>query len=86
MEQKAYFKNKTWNNAVTNYSDTNRDIPGALPFAITLSIALIPLTNELNGADFGHQVRGTECKFSHLLHMEDLKVIGINENELKNEM
>ena len=49
-------------------------------------IALIPLTNELNRADCGYQVRGTERKISHLLYMDDLKLLGRNENELKNEM
>ena len=31
-------------------------------------IALIPLTNELNRADCGYQVHGTERKISHLLY------------------
>ena len=49
-------------------------------------IALIPLTNELNRADCGYRVHGTERKISHLLYMDDLKLLGRNENELKNEM
>jgi len=49
-------------------------------------IALFPLTNELNRADCGYQVHGTERKISHLLYMDDLKLLGRNENELKNEM
>ena len=49
-------------------------------------IALIPLTNELNRADCGYQVHGTERKISHLMYMDDLKLLGRNENELKNEM
>jgi len=49
-------------------------------------IALIPLTNELNRADCGYQVHGTERKISHLLYMDDLKLLGRNENGLKNEM
>ena len=49
-------------------------------------IALIPLTNELNRADCGYQVHGTERKISHLLYMDDLKLLGRNENDLKNEM
>ena len=49
-------------------------------------IALIPLTNELNRADCGYQVHGTERKISHLLYMDDLKLLVRNENELKNEM
>ena len=49
-------------------------------------IALIPLTNELNRADCGYQVHGSERKISHLLYMDDLKLLGRNENDLKNEM
>ena len=45
-------------------------------------IALIPLTNELNRADCGYQVHGTERKISHLLYMDDLKLLGRNENDL----
>ena len=47
-------------------------------------IALIPLTKELNRADCGYQLHGTERKISHLLHMDDLKLQGRNENDLKN--
>ena len=49
-------------------------------------IALIPLTNEPNRADRGYQVHGTERKISNLLYMDDLKPLGRNENDLKNEM
>ena len=49
-------------------------------------IALIPLTQELNRADCGYQVHGTDRKISHLLCMDDLKLLGRNENDLKNEI
>jgi len=49
-------------------------------------IAYIQLTNELNRADCGYQVHGTERKTSHLLYMDDLKLLGRNENDLKNEI
>jgi hypothetical protein len=49
-------------------------------------IALIPLTNELNTANCGYKVHGTERKISHLLYMDDLKLLGRNENDLKNEI
>ena len=49
-------------------------------------IALIPLTNELYRADCGYKVHGTERKISHLLYMDDLKLLGRNENDLKNEI
>jgi len=86
MEGKAYFKNTTGSNAVTTHSNTKRNIPRGLSFAINFCIALIPLTNELNRADCGYQVHGTERKMSHLLYMDDLKLLGRNENELKSEM
>ena len=49
-------------------------------------IALIPLTNELNRTDRGYQVHGTERKISHLLYMDDLKLLGRNDNDLENEI
>jgi hypothetical protein len=48
-------------------------------------IALTPLTNELNRADCEYQVHRTEKIISHLLYMDDLKMRGGNENDLKNE-
>jgi len=47
-------------------------------------IALIPLTNELNRAYCAYQVHGTERKIGHLLYMDDLELLGRNENDLKN--
>jgi len=59
---------------------------GASLSPLLFCIALIPLTNELNRANCGYQVHGTERKISYLLYMNDLKLLGRNENELKNEM
>ena len=73
MEHKAFFKNKAGSNAVTTHSDMKRNIPRGLFF---ICIALIPLTNELNRADCGYQVHGTERKISHLLYMDELKLLG----------
>jgi len=53
---------------------------------LLICIALIPFTNELNRADCGYQVHGTERKISHLLYMDELKLLGKNENDLKNEI
>jgi len=86
MEQKSYFKNKTENNAATTNSYTKRNIPGGSYSSLIISIALIPLTKELNTAECGYQVHGTERKISHLLYMGDLKLLGRSENEFKNEM
>ena len=80
MEKWNTMENKTGSNAATTHSDTKRNFPGGLSFAITLCIALIPLTNELNRVDCGYQVHGTERKISHLLYMDDLKLLGRNEN------
>jgi len=60
--------------------------PGDSLSPLLFCIALIPLTNELNRADYGYQVHGTERKISQLLYMDDLKLLGRNENDLKNEM
>jgi hypothetical protein len=49
-------------------------------------IALIPLTHELNRSKCGYQVYGTERKINHLLCMDDLKLIGRSEEELRNEI
>jgi len=42
-------------------------------------VALIPLTNKLNRATCGYEVRGTETKISHLLYMDDFKLLGRSE-------
>jgi hypothetical protein len=47
-------------------------------------IALIPLTLELNRSRCGYQVHGSERKISHLLYMDDLKLIG--KKELRDEI
>jgi hypothetical protein len=46
----------------------------------------IPLTTELNRADCGYQVHGTERKRSHLLYMDDPQLLNRNENDLQNEI
>jgi len=86
MEHKAYFKNNTGNNAVTTNAYTKRNFPGGLFSSLIFCIALIPLTNELNTAECGYQVHGPKGKISHLLYMDDQRLLGRNENEFKNEM
>jgi hypothetical protein len=83
---KRLFLNKIGSNAVATHSNTKRNISRGLSLSITLCIALIPLTNEPNRADCGYQVHGTERKISYLLYMDDLKLLGRNENNLKNEI
>ena len=83
MENKAFFKNKAGNNAVTIHSDKKRNIPRGLSLLL-FCIALIPLTNELNRADCRYKVHRTERKISHLLYMDDLKLLGRNESDLQN--
>ena len=43
------------------------------------------IKNELNRPDCEYQVHETERKISHLLYMDGLKLLGRNENDLKNE-
>jgi hypothetical protein len=47
-------------------------------------IALIPLNHELNRSNCGYQVYGTERKINHLLYMDDLKLTGRSEEEIRN--
>jgi len=49
---------------------------------LLICIALIPLTNKLYRADCGYQAHGTKRKISLLLYMDDLKLLGRNENDL----
>jgi hypothetical protein len=49
------------------------------------SIATIQLTNKLNKADCGYPVHRTERKISHLLYMDDLKLLG-RIDDLENEI
>jgi hypothetical protein len=49
-------------------------------------LALTPLTHELNRSKCGYQVYGTKRKISHLLYMDDLKLIRRSEEELRNEI
>jgi hypothetical protein len=46
----------------------------------------IPLTHELNRSKCGYQVYGTERKINHLLNMDDLKLTGRSEEELRNDI
>jgi hypothetical protein len=84
--QGSFFLNKAGSNAVTTHSDTKRNIPRGLSFAITFFHSTHSINKQLNIVDCGHQVHGTERKISHLLYMDDLKLLGRNENDLKNEI
>jgi hypothetical protein len=44
------------------------------------------LTHELKGFRCGNPVYGTDKKVSHLLHMDDLKLIGRSEEQVRNEI
>ena len=83
---RLFFKNTAGSKAVTTHTDRKRNISRRLPLAIIFCIALIPLTNELNRANCGYQVHGTERKISHLLYMDGLKLIGRNEKDLEKEL
>jgi hypothetical protein len=85
-EHNASAKNKAGSNAVTTHSDTKRNIPGDSLSPLLFCIAFIPLTNELNKTDCGYQVHGTEMKISHLLYMDDLKLLSRSEEDLEKEI
>ena len=86
MEHKAYFKTKQEVIQSKPIQIRRGIFQGDSLSPLLFCIALIPLTNELNRDDCGYQVHGTERKISHLLYMDDLKLLGRNENELKNKM
>jgi len=46
--------------------------------------ALIALAQKLNRADCGHRVQKTERKISHLLYMNEFKLLVRNEDKLEN--
>jgi hypothetical protein len=49
-------------------------------------ICLIPLTEQLNRLNTGYEEHTTNTKISHLLYMDDLKLIGKSEKELQKQM
>ena len=46
-------------------------------------IARLPLPNELNRADCGYQLQRNERKIIHLLYVDDLRLLGRNEDDLE---
>ena len=86
MEYKDFFKNKQEVMQSQPIHIQRRIFLGCSFSSLLLCMALFPLTNELKRADCGHQVHGTERKISHLLYMDDLKLLSRNENDLKNEI
>jgi len=56
------------------------NFPGGSLSSLIFCIALIPLKIEVNTAECGYQVHEGERKISHLLYMDDLKLLGRNEN------
>ena len=86
MEHKAFFKTKQEVMQSQPIQIRRGIFQGDSLSPLLFCIALIPITNELNGADCGYQVHGTVRKISHLLYMDDLKLLGRNENDLKNEI
>jgi len=49
-------------------------------------ISLIPLTEQLNKLNTGYEEHTTKTKASHLLYMDDLKLIGKTEDEIQKQM
>ena len=49
-------------------------------------ICLIPLTEQLNRLNTGYEEHTTMTKISHLLYMDDLKLIAKSEEELQKEI
>ena len=49
-------------------------------------ICLIPLTEQLNRLNTGYEEHTTKTKISHLLYMDDLKLIAKSEEELQKQI
>ena len=49
-------------------------------------ICLIPLTVQLNSLNTGYEEHTIKTKFSHLLYMDDLKLIAKSEEELQKQI
>ena len=47
---------------------------------------MIPLTEQLNRLNTGYEEHTTKTKISHLLYMDDLKLIAKSEEELQKQM
>jgi len=50
---------------------------------LLVCICLIPLTEQLNRLNTGYEEQTTKTKISHLLYMDDLKLIAKSEEELQ---
>jgi hypothetical protein len=54
--------------------------------SLLFCICLIPLTEQLNRLNTGYEEHTTETKISHLLYMDDLKLLGKSEEELQKQI
>jgi len=54
--------------------------------SVLFCICLIPLTEQLNKLDTGYEEHTTKTKISHLLYMDDLKMIAKSEEELQKQI
>ena len=54
--------------------------------SLLFCICLIPLTDQLNRLNTGYDQHTTKTKISHLLYMDDLKLIAKSEDELQKQI
>ena len=59
---------------------------GDLLLPLLFCICLIPLTEQLNRLNTGYEEHTTKTKISHLLYMNDLKLIARSEEELQKQI
>ena len=86
MEQKAYFKNKAGSNAVTTQSGTKKDIPRGLSFAIKILHCTHSINTQAEQSWLWISSTWNWEENTSPLYMGDLKLLGLNEYDLKNEM
>jgi hypothetical protein len=59
---------------------------GDLLSPLLFCICLIPLTEQLNKLNTGYEEQTTKTKISHLLYVNDLKLIAKSEEEIQKQM
>ena len=87
MEHSASFKYKAGSNTVVTHSDTKRNIPRGLSFAVTLLYSSYSINKQAEQNWLWiSSTRNWGKKISHFLYTNDLKLLGRNEDNLENEI
>jgi len=86
MEHKASFKYKAGSNTVVTHSDTKRNIPRGLFFAVTHLYSTYSTNKQAEQLIVDIKYTELRGKISNFLYINDLKLLGRNEDNLENEI